>query len=196
MSLQVDRDGTFRAEIIGYGIKEMDSGAVSIAVQVQLLEWWGADQGGDPQWFDFAANNMEAEGDFWIVSGRDKGNKVNEHAAKTLMENAGWDGVFDSIQNKTWEPTRCQVVVKSEVYNGQSRRKIAFLNDWNKTPGSNLSNVTPDKVKELSARFGSQFRALAGTVKRNGPPPAGGPTPPPPAHGMAPPPPVGGDIPF
>lgn len=195
----VDRDGTFRAEIVGYGLKEMESGAVSVALQVRLVEWFGQEAGSEPQWYDFSMMNMEAEGDFWIVSGRDRGNKVNEMAAKSLIDNAGWDGMFDSIQNQTWEPTPCQVVVKTEEYKGQKRRKISFLNDWNRTPGANLSNVTPEKVKELSMRYGSQFRAIAGNTKRNGAQPASMPTPPPAmADTMAPPPPKfsDSDVPF
>lgn len=205
MGLPVDRVGSFRGEIVAYGLKEMDSGAVSVAVQVRLLEWYGSEPGMDPQWYEFASMNMECEGDFWIVSGKDKGNKPNENAAKSLMEHAGWDGSFDSIVNQTWEPKQCQVLVKDEEYtkkNGQTvkTRKIAFINDWDRTPGGNLSNVTPEKAKELSERYGAQFRALAASSKRNGTTPSGAPMPPPrPAPAaMAPAPPGSGsnDIPF
>lgn len=195
--IAVDRDGTFRAEITGFGLKEMESGAVSVAIAARLTGWFGAETGNEPQWYDFSMMNMEADGDFWIVGSREKGSKVNEHAARSLIQFAGWDGMFDSIQNQTWEPTPCQVVIKSEEYRGTKRRKIAFLNDYNRTPGANLSNVTPEKVKELSTRFGSQFRAIAGSIKRNGTMPSGAPSAPP--MPMAPPPlgtDAGQDIPF
>lgn len=204
MSIPCDREGTFRCEVEAYGLKEMDSGAVAVSLQVKLLEWFGAmHQGEEPQWHDWAAYNMGAEGDVWIITGKDKGNKVNQSAAESLMKHAGWDGDFGSIVADQWQPTRFAITTRADTdKNGNVRPgvfKLAFVNDYNRTPGL-LTKISPESASALSNRHGAALRAIAGNIKRNGAPPSSRPTPPPVAAGaMKPPPPNGQDdesIPF
>lgn len=159
--LPCDREGQFRGEITEYGLKEMDSGAIAVAILVRLTEMWDGDM-----WADWKEYEMECGGDVWIVG---KEGKLNEKAAKSLINFAGWDGNIEAIQNEQWRPTPCQVAVKKEEYKGTTYFKVAFVNDYERTPGA-LSMISADKAKELQARFGSQFRAMAGNVKRNGAP--------------------------
>lgn len=194
---QVDREGTFRAQITSYGLKEMDSGSVSVAIRAKLTEWFS-----DGEWHPWVDFDMEAEGDCWIIK---KDGSVNEGQAKSLMQHAGWDGNVVSVVNETWQPTPCQVSVVRDDYQGKVRFKISFVNDYNRTPGA-LSNVTADKANDLQTRFGSQLRAIAGNIKRTAAPANGRPAAPPPAAVRNPPPdphaiPVAGesqgeDIPF
>lgn len=169
--LPCDREGSFKARITGYGLKEFESGAVSVSLKADLLEFWDG-----TQWQPWADYSMEAEGDVCIVK---KDKTINQGAAESLINFAGWDGDIVSIGTEAWHPTNCVLVVKADTYKDQTRYRIAFVNDYNRTPGG-MSNVDAAKVKELQARFGSQFRALAGNKQRNGTPPANRPAPPPP----------------
>jgi hypothetical protein len=57
-----------------------------------------------------------------------------------------------------------------------------------------MSTVSPDKARDLQARFGSSLRAIAGNVKRNGAPtnpPYKMPVPPPAPTAPLPAPPAG-----
>lgn len=173
----VDREGTFKAEIESYGLKEFESGAVAVAIRVNITEFWNGES-----WEDWRESMVDAQGDIWIVSGKDKGNKVMDKAFTSLVANAGWDGDTDSVTNQTWQPTPCQVVVGKDDYKGVVRYRIAFINGLNDTPGGQMSNVDAAGSKRIKAQFGAQFRALAANVKRNGSPaPATKPAAPPPA---------------
>ncbi len=162
MPTACDREGNFKAEIVGYGVKEMESGSVSISLRARLREWFS-----NGEWHPWEEFDMEAEGDIWIVK---KDGSANEPAVLSLANCCGWDGDLSSIVNETWQPTRCQVVVKKDEYKGNVRFKIAFLNDHDRTPGG-MSNLTPDKARALTSRFGPQFRAIVGTPAPKASPP-------------------------
>jgi hypothetical protein len=155
-----DRTGIFRAEILDYGLKEMESGAVAVALHVKLTEHWDGEN-----WQPWGEYDMEAFGDVWIVK---RDGKLNDKQAKALMQYAGWDASLESISESTWETTPCQVEIAHEKYNDKDQYKISWVNDFNRVPGAGaLSNVEQSKVKELAARFGSPLRALQGNVRRN-----------------------------
>lgn len=167
-----DRTGWFRAIILDYGLKKMDSGAVAVAIHVKLTEMWD-----DEKWIPWGEYDMEAFGDVWIVK---KDGKLNDRQAKALMEFAGWDASLESITNGTWETTPCQVQIDNEKYKNQDLFKISWINDFDKVPGAAMSNVDDSALKELAARFGSPLRALQSNVKRNSQPPSKSrPSPPP-----------------
>lgn len=187
MSQPVDREGVFRGTISAYGLKEMESGAVAVAIKVTLSQMWTGNE-----WCDWAQYEMEAEGDIWIVK---KVGSINQAAAESLINYAGWDGSLLSILEETWQPKPCAVVVKREDYEGKTRYKVSFVNDHERTPGG-MSNVSAEKAKELNTRFGAQFRALAGNKARNGASAGGRPTPPPVHSKPAPPPSQDADVPF
>jgi hypothetical protein len=174
MTMQAcDRSGVFRIEIIEYGLKEMDSGSIAVAVRARLTQWWDG-----AQWVDWAQYDMECSGDVWIVK---KDGSTNDKAAESLMRHAGWDASLPAITEGTWKPSPCQAVVNQEEYKGTKSYKIAFLNDFERTPGA-MSNVDTGKAKELENRFGSTLRGLHGNIKRNASAPtASRPPAPPPA---------------
>jgi hypothetical protein len=174
-----DRTGHFRCDVLDYGLKEMESGAVSVALHVLLTEMWDGEN-----WQPWREYGMEAFGDIWIIK---KDGVLNDRQAKALMQYAGWDASLTSLSEATWKPTACQVEIGHQKYKDEDQYKINWLNDFNRTPGAGaLSNVDGDKVKSLEARFGSPLRALQGNVKRNAAPANGSkPTPPPKSPAMA-----------
>lgn len=178
----VDRKGQFRAQITDYGLTESKDGAVGITLKVKLLEWFdltAKDENGEQgAWIPWEQYDMQAEGTAWVVK---KTGEMNELGAKSLISFAGWDANLESVANGSWQPTLCQVAVDEEEYKGVTRRKISFVNDYNRNP-LGMGSVAPGKAKELQGRFGAQLRALAGNAKRNAPS-ANGPIPaPPPAR--------------
>ncbi len=160
MSVDIDREGIFKAEITDFGLKQMESGAVGISVRVALTDIWTRDTETWENWRDF---DMIASGDIWVIK---KDGQINQGAADSLLRHAEWDGNLESVANQTWKPTPVQVTIKSETYKDQTTFKVAFVNAYDRTPGA-IGNVDEAKAKELQARFGSQFRALAGNAKRS-----------------------------
>ena len=157
-----DRTGHFRAEIIGYGIKKAESGAVAVTLHCKLTENWDEQAEAWVPWVEF---DMEVYGDVWVVK---KDGSLSDKQAQKLINFCGWNGSFASIADSTWKPTPCQIEVGREDYQGQTYYKIAWVNGFDSTPGQgNLGNVDAGGIKDLEARFGSPLRALAGNAKRN-----------------------------
>lgn len=191
----IDRAGTFRGTIVEYGLKKMDSGSIAVAIRAVLDQMWDDDI---KDWAPWAEYDQEAHGDIWIVK---KDGNLNQNAVTSLCKNAGWDGNFDSISETTWKPQQCQLVVQADTYNGETRYKISFINDYFRTPGGLGANMIADDAKALQMKFGAQLRAMAGSAKMASKTPNGKP-PAPPARNAppvsAPPmqPAMGEDIPF
>jgi hypothetical protein len=192
MSQPIDREGNFRAVIESYGVREMESGAVCVAIKAKLTQIWNGEV-----WESWEQYDMVAEGDIWIVK-KDNGG-LNSNGVESLIRHAGWDGSFESITDESWQPSPCQVQVQRDDYKGATRYRIAFVNDFNRTPGA-MSTIDGNKAKELASRFGAQLRAIAGNAKRNVAPLPGKPVPPPPPKSIPGPVPVsandGDPIPF
>lgn len=171
----VDREGTFRAQITEYGVKEMDSGSVAVSIVAKLLEWWDGEQ-----WHPWESYEQEASGDVWVVK---KTGDLNDRQIEALVKHTNWDGELTSVSQRTWIPCACQVTIREEEFNKNKYMKINFLDAYDRTPGSIKSAASPEKVAELQNRFGSQLRALTGSMKRNAAPaPNTAPkAPPPPA---------------
>lgn len=174
--MQVDREGEFRGVISAYGIYNAESGALGISLVGDLQDLWQPPaDGADGYWCPWGEYQMQAEGTVWIVK---KDGTPNLAGIESLCKYAGWDGELSSIAEESWQPTPARMSVKKESYEGKERFKLAFLNDFNREPGSK-GNVDPDKARELQTRFGSHFKAIAGTVAQSkSPPPAGKPSSP------------------
>ena len=168
----LDREGNFRIQIVEYSLKEFDSGSVCVSLRASVLEEWSDEA---KAWTDWRPYKYDVIGDVFVVN---KKGELLEKSIQSLVNFAAWDANFDSVANGHWQPAPCQCSVAENTYNDQKSFKINFINPWDWTPGGG-GGVSPEKAKELSNRFGSQLRALAGNVKRNAPPDQGSnPTPP------------------
>ncbi len=182
MTTPVDRVGQFRAIITDYGLTESKDGAVGVSLKAKLLEWFDLTQqdenGAQGAWLPWEQYDVEAEGVLWIIGKNEKGNKINELAATSLVAHAGWDGNLESITNGSWQPTKCQIAVTEDTYRDETRLRLAFVNSYDRNP-LGMGSVAPEKARELQGRFGSQLRAVAGNAKRNAAPQNGSPPKPP-----------------
>lgn len=170
----VDREGTFRGLIVEYGTKEFTGGTIAIKFRAELTELYDGEQ-----WHPWSDYQQEVYGDSFVVK---KDASINEAAVNSLVNNAGWDGTFASVNDATWRPTPCQFKVVAEEYKGKTYYKVDFINGFDDVPGGGgLPKIDEQKAKGLDARFGSQLRAIAGNKMRNQAPVAksGPPAPPP-----------------
>jgi len=179
MPQQLDREGTFRAQITDYCLMApFKSGAIPLSITVQLTEMWDADAGQDGEWVPWAEYEMQADGLQWLVK---KDGSLNESTVQNLIDHAGWDGDFDSFTGRTWQPTPCQVVINEETNPERAQYNqfpIAFVNAYDATPGGKRE-MSPEAVAALKTQHGAALRALAGNAKRNAATPKGKPPKPP-----------------
>lgn len=178
MATEADREGNFKCQIIEYGVKKMDSGAVGVTLKVRLMAHYNFET---EEWVPWSEYDMEAWGTVWVIK---KDGKLNKIGAESLIEHAGWDGYLESIVEHRWEPTDCQVSLKENTYEGKTTYPINYVNALDRVPGQ-LGNVDTDEAKSLDTQYGSALRAIAGTVRANKSAPANGKPPAPPKRELA-----------
>lgn len=177
MSQPCDRAGNFRGNIVEYGLREEERGAVGISIKVALTQFWDGQE-----WLPWEQYDQVAEGVIYIVK---SDGSVIERNVQALTLFAGWDQSLLSIEGQSWQPTPIGVSVTEEEFKNRKQIRASFINDYNRTPGA-LSNVTGEKIRELQNRFGGMLRAAAGNVKRTATPPPNGKPPAPPLPPLPP----------
>jgi hypothetical protein len=177
MGVEVDRPGLFRGEIVDYGMTKRESGAVCIRILARLDQYWCVPDGGEiEEWLDWPSGGMEANGDVYIIK---KDGTLNQGVIKSLMAATGWGGSVVDINSHEWRPNPCQFVIKADEYQGKVRHRIEFLNEYDRTPGGQMSSLDETDAKALELKFGGQIRALKGNAGRNEAKPKGKPPAPP-----------------
>lgn len=158
MAQDIDRAGNFRGEIVDYGLSEQESGALAVSIEARIEECWDEE---NKEWVTWREYDIHAIGYIYVIK---KDGTLNDKQVQALVQCAGWDGSFDSIADHSWQPTPCQFVVNEDNYNNQKRYRISWVNAYDRTPGA-LGQMSPDRVKQLSQKYGSQLRAVAGNAK-------------------------------
>jgi len=164
MGNPLEWEGVCRGVIVEHGLFEADSGAEAVNVVADIHDYYdtGLTPDGTPiGWENCRNSEYQVEGSIWIIK---KDGTINQSQAKSLMQFAGWDGDLAALDS--WRPTPCSFTIQKDTYRETIRYRIAWINGYDDTPGGGLTNVSPDRAKELQGRYGSQFRALAGNVTR------------------------------
>lgn len=162
MADKIDREGSFRARIVEYELKEFESGAVAIDVKCVLTQ-----EPGSEGWVDLE-EPLEASGLIFVIK---KDGSVNTNGFDSLRNHAGWDGNLESIGCRTWEPTQCTVEIKREEYKDQIRYDVSFINAYEQRP-----KMSPARASELQAKYALKLQRAGGAIK----PKTGKLAPPPP----------------
>lgn len=159
MSQELNQTGDFRGEICSYKLQEYKSGAVAIAVLVDIHDAWNSET---QEWNDWREHYLQVPGYLFVIK---KNGTLNDVQVAALVSHVGWDGNLESITAQTWQPTRCQFSVTANTYEGDVSYRIAWINAYDSRPGT--SSIDPTRSKELQNKFGSQLRAVAGNAVRN-----------------------------
>lgn len=184
---QLDRAGTFRAYPLSWTIEpseKEDSQSVAIAIQFGIFQQWHPDEKGEGgQWSQEWPQGYFCYGRTFIV-GRD--GKPKAGAVEALKKAGLWNGDTDELGGP---PPQVFVLIDVEPneYRGQTSFRANWIHPNADVPPKRTGGFAPadeSLLASLRARFGGQFKAIAG-----GKPPAGGP-PAPPAKTA--PPPAGG----
>lgn len=157
----LDRAGYFEATPTVWGIKKYDSGAIGVSILFGILsEWNGEDWS---SWAEYEAH--EIYGNFFIVK---KDGGLNDTQVEALCKALNWSGNLQDFSDENAQFSDCVITVGEEQYNGQNRLKVKWANPIGWAPNPSISNIDDGEIGTLQKRFGSQLRAIAGNVKRNG----------------------------
>ena len=151
----LDREGIFKARLLGWKVLAAKSGAVAVSCEFHVLAQWDS-VGGWSDWSEYEEHRCF--GSWWVVK---KGGQINTDAVEQLTESLGWNGDLHSILATS--PDRVvQITVKADQYNGQTRFKAAWMNPENHAPQQQVAGK--EKIGQLQNRFGSLLRAAAAST--------------------------------
>lgn len=161
MSVEVNKEGSYRGQITSYGLFEADSGAVALKIEAQVVEVWE-----DGEWKAYPQDaEVVALGSIWLIK---KDGSLNTPQIEALVGYCEWDGDLASLVRETWKPTPCSFVVNHDEYKGVERYKISWVNAFDSSPSSGAAgNVDDIRGGELALTHSAALRAIAGNVKRN-----------------------------
>ena len=152
----LDREGIFKARLLGWKVLDVKSGAVAVSCELHVLaQWDGA--GGWSDWSEYEEHRCF--GNWWVVK---KGGQINMGAVEQLAESLGWNGDLQSVLGSPPPDSTVQITVKADEYNGQTRFKAAWMNPENHAPQQ--PGADKEKVGQLQNRFGSLLRAAAASA--------------------------------
>jgi len=148
--MMIEQEGHFRCNIVEYALRKVSSGAVGVYIRCRLLELYDQED-----WTEYEAQGYETDGTIWIVK---KNGELIANNVKSLRQFAGWNGNLVSIADDTWKPTRCQVQVTKESYNGKTSFRASFINGWDSTPGAR--SLRADEAQQLQSKLSHQLDSI------------------------------------
>jgi len=193
MQAELKEEGTFRVEVLEWAWVKHESGAQSVKMKLGIVQKWH-DSPDDPnggQWSQLWPNGYTVYLQSNMIK---KDESMNEGAARALMDCGVWDGDVERFTGDPPEGFIFIVDVAPEEYNGKTYWRADWAKPNSDVPpkrGGGLKPTDPSLVKQVNARFGSQFRALKGggappaqpqgqaRVAAPAPPAVGGPASPP-----------------
>lgn len=152
-----DRDGRFRAYPVEWGVDETGPNKlVTFTCRWRIVQWYGDK---DQEWYDFTAENSEITS-YTYLQKRDGG--VNTTGVEQLQAALGWDGRdLEALANTNWAETGCSIVTAWDTYQGKTKLKVQWVDNWDPTsgPGGGVAKADSAKLKTMQASFGGQLRA-------------------------------------
>ena len=147
----IDREGIAQAVPREWWIRRVDSGAVAVSFDFDVMSMLDGDD-----WHDWTQyGEYTVFGDWWVIK---KDGTVNQGAVEQLALAIGWDGNLTSVQGPP-PNYLVQLTIKGEEYQGKRRYKAAWMNPGDHVPGP--AGATAEEVQAASNRFGSLLRAAA-----------------------------------
>ncbi len=170
----IDREGIFKARPVSWCVKPSETtAAVAVSIQFSIIS-----QLVENEWSDWSGYVEHiAIGDFYVIK---KDRSVNQTTVEQLATSLGWDGNLRSVASTDQPDVICQITVKADTYNGQTRYRVTWINPEDYTPTPTGASV--EDVTRLQNQFGSLLRAAAAGAQKGQPPkkpapPAPGPLP-------------------
>jgi len=85
------------------------------------------------------------------------------------MRTAGWKGTdLDDLSGLKPSDKECEIVVRHEMYEGETKVKIAFINEAGSSQLALRSKMTPEQKKSFAAKLKGQVLSLGQPLQPNG----------------------------
>lgn len=155
---QLSRAGWFLCNLLEWGVRESDAGAISVTLKLEAIAEWMPSDGGSA-WREMPPADVFGD---WYVQKKDGG--LNQNGLDQLCRAKLWD-FNKALELYTETPPQMQVVVSVEpnVYQGKTTYRPNWLHDAEHIPGSGgiANGVSRERIMELNAAIGAKLRAAA-----------------------------------
>lgn len=146
-----DREGRWKGVVTSAAVKQFTSGAVGLSLVVSLDQ----QQSGNG-WADWSEYQMDAEGTIFIVL---KDGNPNDRAVESLRDTFAWDGDIRKLDGRL-VGMPLQFTTQSDVYKGQERFKIGFINHVDST-GLGTQAADEATLTVLQNQYGPKLAQIA-----------------------------------
>ena len=153
---QVIRESTFRGGIVTHAVSLTKGDFPQWVAELVATEIWDDEE---KSWVNFTAQEYVEEGNgaiAYLVLFGGKGETLNCTQVKKVT---GWDGLsFEGLNDMDLSEVGIQFRMENNTYEGKTRLQVAWIDEYDATPGTAIRTLNPDELKQLDAKY-KQFMA-------------------------------------
>ena len=152
--IQVDREATFRGPIVSHAVSLTKNEYPQWVAELKGIEVWDDEEKVWVDWTDVEQNGALA----YLVLFGSKGETLT---CTQVKKATGWDGLsFSGLNDMDLSETVIQFRMEYDTYNDKTTLQVAWIDEYDATPGTAIKTLKPDEIKALDAKF-KQFMTKA-----------------------------------
>lgn len=157
MSL-VSREGTFRGFATDWGVSTTSkSGYPQLQAVLSALEWYNPETQEWENWNEYGEEITA----YLVLFGSEGKALMN---AKQIQKVFGWSGQsFKELDDFDYSEVQFQFRVEDEEYEGNTTRKVTWIDEYDASPGRTVQKLDAAKLKQLDAAYSKALKGFGGT---------------------------------
>lgn len=159
MMANIDREGTFRGDVLDRGLSISRGGYKQLELQLKATEKYNEQEEVWQPW-DFDVCEAQA---YLVLFSLDKKPYKN---AYQVMKALGWDGVsVSALQTDDKLATKIQFRMAAEEYQGVTKIKVSWVDAYDADPNRKVQKLEASDLSKLDAEFSAACKLLSGGPK-------------------------------
>ena len=165
----ISRPATFRGAIGSHVVNQTKNGFPRWVAELKGTEIWDDE---DKVWVDWTSDECVQEGDSIMAYLCLFGGKGETLTCTQVKKITGWDGLsFQGLNDLDLSETGIQFRVEWNSYDGKDTLQVAWVDEYDATPGNAIKKLNANEMKALNARFKAQMtKAAPATAPAKGKP--------------------------
>ena len=142
----VERASTYRGGIVSHAVSLSTNGFPQWVAELSALEIWDEDEKVWVDWSEAQQGTMSYACLF--------GSKGETLTCTQVKKITGWDGLaFAGLNDMDLSEVQIQFRVETNTYNEKTTLQVAWLDEYDATPGTSIRTLNPDEMKQLDAKY-------------------------------------------
>lgn len=151
MSL-IDRASTFRGKVVDHAVGVSTNGWEQLECKLVATEIWDEE---DQVWVNLADVELDAnEIKAYIYLRGKSGDTLSHNQVKKVFN---WNGTsLRELNDGNYSEVGIQFRVEEDTYQEKTQLKVAWIDEYDAVPGGSVRKLSPDKLKEIDAKYQAQ----------------------------------------